>query len=75
LQQIEHTGHADDAAEDVVAERLHQVEDELRLLGLETANELIEVVANRQYGRLVAGLRKRCGDLLHDDIGLFVSGL
>jgi len=75
LEQVEHARDAHCTAEDVVAERLDEIEHELRLAFLQAFDHLDDVVTNREDRGLVPRLFERCGDLLHDDVGFLVAGL
>ena len=45
------------------------------LRAFEPVDELVQIMANRQDRGLVAALGETVGDLLHDDVGLFVVRL
>src|SRR5881394_60918 len=73
-EQVQQPRDAHGAAEDVVAERFDEVEDQIGLRLLER-DHVRDVVANRHDPRFVARFHERRFDLLHHDVRLLVAGL
>ena len=64
-QQLEQAGDRD-VAEDVVAEHLHQVEDEVGLAAREPGDEPLDVAVDAEDGDPVPQAAEGAGDLGHD---------